>query len=499
MAENYGVGIGIGEGLSKVGQALQGYADKKSAARDKQAEAFEAQAKDIAANIAQMGGPQAPGAAAYLQQLNSVVARHNALYPMHETPALIARIGKVFGRQPAAPTPDVRAQLTPESMIAAAPRLLPGQKQLDLQSEIAQMDQALATAYPNLEPGQRKQRAFELVAGSRDGSKAKTAVEQMNESAEAYALAHPELPHDQAIAKGRLEYMGQGGTGTAHWVTYVSPDRKTVRMINQNNQTQVDAAIEEGLQPVTSQTRVSATSQYSVKRAPGGRPDTLTINGVTYTANDMDKEETPDNVKQAWATEMKNWQEDMARTDERIKQRQSFQVILQTRAANIASEKMVQQITNQMKLGDVRAAQNLVTDSKKKLDEANELRKAGAQAIQANNVQNDLIFLRQVLTAGRAGRGLNKDDVDRIISGGRPGVRLENVIDEVFGGQQLNPEIRANIVDYVNNEYNSRYANWADNKDALDQAKGSAAPDTGKGKPPTQPTKPRVKYGDLPQ
>lgn len=120
MADNYGVWTGVGTGLGEIGKALQQRGVKLDQDREKQADKFESDARDIARNIAQAGGPQVPGNQAMVQQLYRTVQMHNALYPAHETPALIARIGRFLGKQPGAPREDPRASMTPEQLIAGA-------------------------------------------------------------------------------------------------------------------------------------------------------------------------------------------------------------------------------------------------------------------------------------------------------------------------------------------------------------------------------------------
>ena len=116
-----GIGIGIGQGLGELGDAITRRRERQANERDKQADAYEQQARDIAANIAKVGGKDSPEAAPLMQQLTDVVTKHNSLYPPHETPALIARIQKFVGKKPSAPTPDPRAGSTVEGVLAATP------------------------------------------------------------------------------------------------------------------------------------------------------------------------------------------------------------------------------------------------------------------------------------------------------------------------------------------------------------------------------------------
>lgn len=116
-----GIWTGVGQGLSEIGASLRQRYANQAVAREKQASDYETQAKAIAANIQNVGGINHPDAAPLVAQLQDVVQKHNALYPPHETPALVARIQKVFGSQPGVPKPDIRAQMTPASMVATAP------------------------------------------------------------------------------------------------------------------------------------------------------------------------------------------------------------------------------------------------------------------------------------------------------------------------------------------------------------------------------------------
>lgn len=119
MADDYGLGTGIGVGLSKVGQALQGYADRKNQEREKLADKLEQNARGIAVNIMQAGGMNAPEAQPLIQQLYRTVNHHNALYKAHETPILIQRIQRFLGKQPAPPRADIRATMTPQQIMAS--------------------------------------------------------------------------------------------------------------------------------------------------------------------------------------------------------------------------------------------------------------------------------------------------------------------------------------------------------------------------------------------
>lgn len=116
-----GIGIGIGSALGDIGDAIRARKDRQGFDRDKQADAYEKQAREISANIAKVGGKDHPQAAPLIQQLQDIVQKHNALYPAHETPALVARIQKFIGKKPGEAKPDPRASMTPESEMAAAP------------------------------------------------------------------------------------------------------------------------------------------------------------------------------------------------------------------------------------------------------------------------------------------------------------------------------------------------------------------------------------------
>jgi hypothetical protein len=121
MAESYGIGTGIGAGISEFTKNFMAARQARDQERELRADKFEAQAKDIAANIQKLGGINAKEAAPYVQQLRDIVGQHNALYPPHETPALIQRIQRSFGGKPGAPRPDLRAGMTAEGVMAGAP------------------------------------------------------------------------------------------------------------------------------------------------------------------------------------------------------------------------------------------------------------------------------------------------------------------------------------------------------------------------------------------
>src|SRR5262249_35736768 len=117
-----GIGTGIGEAMREIGAGLAERGRRNTEARDKQAEAVGKQAQDIAAKIAQMGGPTAAGVEPYMQQLHQTVTQITALYHPHETPHFIQFVQRMFGGPPGPPRQDPRAQNTAEGMVAAAPR-----------------------------------------------------------------------------------------------------------------------------------------------------------------------------------------------------------------------------------------------------------------------------------------------------------------------------------------------------------------------------------------
>lgn len=123
MAGGVGQGIleGLGEGLGDIGDRLHEKKLRELKDRDKQADDLTEQIKSMADNIAKMGGQNAPEAAPLVQQLKTTIDQHNALFPAHETPALLQRLKTLTGHKPGAPKPDVRASLTPEASMAAAP------------------------------------------------------------------------------------------------------------------------------------------------------------------------------------------------------------------------------------------------------------------------------------------------------------------------------------------------------------------------------------------
>lgn len=150
-----GVGIGIGDALSSLGDAITQHRQKNEQDREKQADALEAQARDIAANINKMGGRDAPEAANFVNQLSETVKNRNALYGPHETPALIARIQKFMGKTPAPAKLDSRsAAYSSQGVLAAAPQ----SSAPAYTGELGERMQALKVAAdPNATPEQKAQ------------------------------------------------------------------------------------------------------------------------------------------------------------------------------------------------------------------------------------------------------------------------------------------------------------------------------------------------------
>ncbi len=127
MAQGAAEGIvtGIGEGLASIGNQIRANRQQQVLDRDGQADQLTEQIKSIADNIARMGGKDTPEAAPLVQQLNETVQKHNALFPAHESGALIQRIQKLMGHKPGAPREDPRADVTAEGAMAAAPMKAP--------------------------------------------------------------------------------------------------------------------------------------------------------------------------------------------------------------------------------------------------------------------------------------------------------------------------------------------------------------------------------------
>lgn len=121
MPSGVGIGTGIGEGLKSIGESLSRKWEIQHYDRERQADTYEEQARKISENIAKVGGKDHPDAAPYILQLQDVISKHNALYPPHETPKLVARIQKFLGKTPKPAQADYRTSPTAESYMAAAP------------------------------------------------------------------------------------------------------------------------------------------------------------------------------------------------------------------------------------------------------------------------------------------------------------------------------------------------------------------------------------------
>lgn len=117
-----GVAVGIGDGMADIGEMLHSRRMERVRTRDQQADEISEEIKAIADNIQRVGGKSSPEAAPLVAQLEETVKRHNALFPPHETPALLARLKSLTGHKPRAPKPDPRAGVTAETAMATAPR-----------------------------------------------------------------------------------------------------------------------------------------------------------------------------------------------------------------------------------------------------------------------------------------------------------------------------------------------------------------------------------------
>ena len=126
-----GIGIGIGRGLSGIAEGLRHKYDLQYADREKRADDYVQQMHAIRDNISRVGLSSTEGQN-LSTQLKDVIEKHNALYPAHETPALMARIQKMFGKTPAAPKQDPRADATFEREMATGKPAVPWQLDKDV-------------------------------------------------------------------------------------------------------------------------------------------------------------------------------------------------------------------------------------------------------------------------------------------------------------------------------------------------------------------------------
>lgn len=117
-----GVAIGIGEGMGDFADAIRAHRARLDKERDDQADQLDTQIRSIADNIQRVGGANTPEGQQLAVQLKDAVAKHNALFPPHQAPALLQRLEKLGGHKPGAPKPDIRAGMTPEGAIAEAKR-----------------------------------------------------------------------------------------------------------------------------------------------------------------------------------------------------------------------------------------------------------------------------------------------------------------------------------------------------------------------------------------
>jgi hypothetical protein len=154
-----GIAVGLGEGLNTIANQMRYNQQQKVAARDKQADDLTLQIKSIADNIAKVGGKDAPEAQPLIDQLNTAVNAHNALFQTHESPALIQRLQKMMGHKPGAPQQDPRAQVTPAGAMAAAP--MPANPILN---EVTNLTQVYYKANPELGMDKARELAMKEIA-----------------------------------------------------------------------------------------------------------------------------------------------------------------------------------------------------------------------------------------------------------------------------------------------------------------------------------------------
>lgn len=180
-----GVGVGIGSALQSIGEGWKGYIDRQTAERDKTADKMEKELQDTAYNLVQKLGGRSftqamaqPGddhaeLAGLYNQLSQGVARYNGLFPPHETSKLIARIQRLGGKQPTAPTADPRAT-TIERQLAQASRapLAKGQQTL------AQQYDEITGIMKRLHPGETDEQIQARVEPIMFAQKAGAAAEK---------------------------------------------------------------------------------------------------------------------------------------------------------------------------------------------------------------------------------------------------------------------------------------------------------------------------------
>jgi hypothetical protein len=139
---SYGTTAGIGEGIqqaaSAIGQALRERGERRTAELDKTRDKLDQEIKDNAYNLVQKLGGRSftqvmadpartqdhPEIAGLYNQLSQSVQKLNATYPAHETPQFIQRLQKLAGKQPGAPQVDPRTTTAAQAM-ASASRLAP--------------------------------------------------------------------------------------------------------------------------------------------------------------------------------------------------------------------------------------------------------------------------------------------------------------------------------------------------------------------------------------
>jgi hypothetical protein len=172
-----GIGTGIGIGLGEIGDAIARRKDRQQEDRDKQADALHAKAIQIGSNLLNSGykvaldpaskqpalfdlktgqpaqNPTADVSSMFTEYLNTS-KQAQALFPAHETGALIQHFRKFMGKQAKPPEADPRAaQLSPESIAGEVPVPKPEA----YTGETSQIMQLLkAASDPSLTPEQRK-------------------------------------------------------------------------------------------------------------------------------------------------------------------------------------------------------------------------------------------------------------------------------------------------------------------------------------------------------
>jgi hypothetical protein len=411
-----GIGIGLGNAMQGIAEGITRRSDRLNAERDKQADAYEQQARDIAANIAKVGGKDAPEAAPLMKQLTDIVTKHNSLYPPHETPALVARIQKFVGKKPSAPTPDTRAGMTAETVMSGTPQR-ENTVLRDLNDQVAAIQQ-MNPQMSREDAMQQAWKAYQINAG------VLPRAAQPRESTTPKFYQSPDkkegdwyVPGDPGIPEGWKAAAPTGSTGKKyqpHFDTYGNYHDAEGNMWSSANIEQAD-------------------------------------------------EETK---KQFFGHQQEEKQKSEAKQEEQL------------RREKVRSEASSLQFYRGLDAAEHRAdfseAEGALKAGQAKLDEATDLYKKGQDATKTHNPTMDyaLLFAVEHSTLGR----VNEQEINRLLGAAGWEARLETAVQRAKDGTAMPDSVRDGLIKFINSEYNARKDIQDEHRSQLDSIRRTKPP-----------------------